>query len=135
LPPENGKHENIATTVTEVSERVAVLVREEIELAKAEVTHKLKSIGVGLAVAAAAGVFGFFAFITLLFTAAWALNQLLGSEWLGFAIVTGALLVLSAAGGLFAFRKFKVGPPVPTQAIDEAQKIRATVSAKSEIGR
>jgi uncharacterized membrane protein YqjE len=131
LPTDNGKSENIATTVTEVSERVAVLVREEIELAKAEVTHKLKSLTVGLAVGAAAGVFGFFAFIMLLFTAAWGLNQLIGSEWLGFAIVTVALLVLAAAGGLFAFRKFKVGAPVPTQAIDEGKKIRATVTAKS----
>ena len=133
MPAENGKHENIATTVTEVSERVTVLIREEIELAKAEVAHKLKSLAVGLAVAVAAGVFGFFAFIMLLFTAAWALNQLLGSEWLGFAIVTGTLLLLSVAGGVFAFRKFKVGAPVPKQAIDEAQKIRATVTAKSEV--
>jgi hypothetical protein len=132
LPAENGKPENIATTVTEVSERVTVLIREEIELAKAEVTHKLKSIGVGLAVGAAAGVFGFFAFIMLLFTAAWGINQLLGSEWLGFAIVTGALGIVAVGAGLFAFRKFKVGPPVPKQAIDEAQKIRATVTSKSE---
>jgi hypothetical protein len=132
LPAENGKPENIATTVTEVSERVTVLIREEIELAKAEVTHKLKSIAVGLGVGAAAGVFGFFAFIMLLFTGAWGFNQLLGSEWLGFAIVTGALLVLAAVGGVVAFRKLKVGAPVPKQAIDEAHKIRATVTAKSE---
>lgn len=132
MPAEDGKPENIATTVTEVSERVAVLVREEIELAKAEVTYKIKSLAVGLGVAAAAGVFGFFAFITLLFTAAWGLNQLLGSEWLGFAIVTGVLVLLAIAGGVFAFRKFKVGAPVPRQAIDEAQKIRATVTTKSE---
>jgi hypothetical protein len=121
--------------VTEVSERVAVLFREEIELAKAEVTYKIKSIAVGLGVAAAAGVFAFFAFITLLFTAAWGLNELIGSEWLGFAIVTLLLLLLAVAAGLFAFRKFKVGAPVPKQAIDEAQKIRATVTAKSESNR
>jgi hypothetical protein len=30
LPPENGKPESIATTVTEVSERMSKLVREEI---------------------------------------------------------------------------------------------------------
>jgi hypothetical protein len=132
MPSENGKPENIATTVTEVSERVTVLIREEIELAKAEVTHKLRSIAVGLGVGAAAGVFGFFAFIMLLFTAAWGFNQLLGSEWLGFLIVTGALGVLAVAAGVFAFRKLRVGAPVPTQAIDEAQKIRATVTAKSE---
>jgi uncharacterized membrane protein YqjE len=135
LPAENGKPENIATTVTEVSERVAVLVREEIELAKAEVTHKIKSLAVGLAVGAAAGVFGFFAFIMLLFTGAWGFNELLGSEWLGFAIITALLLVLGAAGGVFAFRKFKVGAPVPNQAIDEAQKIRGTLTARSQSNR
>ena len=41
-------------------------------------------------------------------------------------------VVLTVAGGLFAYRKLKVGAPMPTLAIDEAQKIRATVTAKSE---
>ena len=132
MPAENGKPENIATTVTEVSERVALLVREEIELAKAEITEKVKSLAVGAGVGAAAGVFGIFAFIFLLLTAAWGLNSLLGSVWLGFLIVLVLLVVLTVGAGLFAYRKLKVGPPVPTLAIDQAQKIRATVTAKPE---
>ena len=132
MPAENGRPDNLATAVTEVSERVGVLIRDEIELAKSEVVGKLKSIGVGIGVGLAAAVFGVFAFIMLLFTAAWGLNQLIGSEWLGFLIVTATLGVLSVLSGLFAFKKLKVGAPVPTQAIDEAQKIRATVTAKSE---
>jgi uncharacterized small protein (DUF1192 family) len=132
LPAENNKPENIATTVTEVSERVALLVREEIELAKAEVTQKVKSLAIGAGIGAAAGVFGIFAFIFLLLTAAWGLNSLIGSIWLGFLIVLGVLIVLTVAGGLFAYRKLKVGAPMPTLAIDEAQKIRATVTARSE---
>jgi uncharacterized small protein (DUF1192 family) len=132
LPAENGKPENIATTVTEVSERVTLLVREEIELAKAEITEKVKSLAVGAGVGAAAGVFGIFAFIFLLLTAAWGLNSLLGSVWLGFLIVLVLLVVLTVGAGLFAYRKLKVGPPVPTLAIDQAQKIRATVTAKPE---
>jgi hypothetical protein len=132
MPSENGKPENIATTVTEVSERVTVLIREEIELAKAEVAGKLRSIKFGIALAVLAGVSGFFAFVMLLFTAAWGFNQLLGSEWLGFAIVTGTLMTVTVGGAVLAFKKFKVGAPVPKQAIDEAQKIRATVTAKSE---
>lgn len=132
MPAENGKPENIATTVTEVSERVTLLVREEIELAKAEITEKVKSLAVGAGVGAAAGVFGIFAFIFLLLTAAWGLNSLLGSVWLGFLIVLVLLVVLTVGAGLFAYRKLKVGPPVPTLAIDQAQKIRATVTAKPE---
>jgi hypothetical protein len=132
MPSENGKPDNIATTVTEVSERVTVLIREEIELAKAEVAGKLRSIKFGIALAVLAGVSGFFAFVMLLFTAAWGFNQLLGSEWLGFAIVTGALMAVTVGGAVLAFKKFKVGAPVPKQAIDEAQKIRATVTSRSE---
>jgi hypothetical protein len=41
---------------------------------------------------------------------------------------------LAAIGAFFfAYRKFKVGPPAPTMAIDEAKKIRETVTPKSEI--
>ena len=132
MPADNGKTENIATTVTEVSERVILLIREEIELAKAEVTQKAMKLARGTAIGAAAGVFGIFAFFYLLATAAWGLNSVLGSVWEGFAIVFGVLAVLTVAGGLIAYRLIRVGPPMPTLAIDEAQKIRATVSASTE---
>jgi hypothetical protein len=61
---------------------------------------------------------------------AWGLNALLSSLWLGF-LITFALLLLATAGAfLFAWRKLKVGPPAPKMAIDEAKKIRETVSGK-----
>ena len=135
MPAENGKPENIATTVTEVSERVTLLIREEIELAKAEVTHKAKRLAVGLGVGAAAGVFGIFALIYLLATLAWGLASLVGHVWLGFAIVLVGLVALSVAGGWFAYGKLKTGPPMPTMAISEAQRIRETVSNRGEIKR
>ncbi len=132
MPADNGKPENIATTVTEVSERVMLLIREEIELAKIEVMDKVKSLAMGLAFGAVAAVFGVFVLIYALATLAWGLNSLLGSIWLGFLIVFGVLIVGTVAAGVLAFRKFKVGPPVPKLAINEAQKIRATVTAKPE---
>ena len=45
----DDQSENLAGTLTEVSERVSVLVREEIELAKAEVMHKISSLARGAA--------------------------------------------------------------------------------------
>ena len=132
MPAENNKPENIATAVTEVSERVTLLIREEIELAKAEVTQKVTKLARGAAIGAAAGVFGIFAFIYFLTTVAWLLNQVLGSEWLGFLIVLVLLLALTGAGGLIAYRLLRVGAPMPTMAIDGAQKIRATMTAGPE---
>ncbi len=120
--------------MTEVSERMSVLVREEIELAKAEVTTKVSSLARGAAAVAAGAVFGIFAVIFLLLTLAWVLDAILvsgaGDIWIGFAIVLAVLLAAAVGAFLFAWRKLKVGAPTPTMAIDEAKKIRATVSAK-----
>lgn len=138
MPAENGKPDNLATAVTEVSDRMSTLVREEIELAKAEMTYKVSSIARGTAAVAAGSVFGVFAFIFLLITVAWALDAILvagtGDIWIGFAIVLGVLTLGAIGAFLFAWRKLKVGAPTPTLAIDEAKKIRETVATKSEPG-
>jgi uncharacterized small protein (DUF1192 family) len=136
MPPENGKPESIAATVTEVSERMTTLVREEIELAKAEVTQKVSSLARGTAAVAAGAVFGVFAIVFVLNTLAWGLDAILvdgaGDIWIGFAIVTGVLVLLALLAFLFAWRKLRVGSPTPQMAIEEARKIRGTVSAGSE---
>ncbi len=128
MPAEN---DNVAAAVTEVTEHLTVLVREEIELAKVEMTEKVSSLTRGAAAVAAGAVFGVFAIVFLLITLAWILDALFvdgaGDIWVGFAIV---FVVLGAATGgafLFAWRKLKVGAPKPEMAIEEARKIRATV--------
>ncbi len=110
-----------------------MLVREEIELAKVEITQKATSIGRGAAAAAAGAVFGVFALIFILLTIAWAINDATGSLWLGFAIVMVVLILLSAFAFLFAWRKLKVGAPMPDMAIDEARKIRDTVAPEGQL--
>ena len=90
-----------------------MLVREEIELAKAEVTEKATSIARGTAAVAAGAVFGVFAIVFVLNTLAWGLDASwsgAGDIWIGFAIVTGVLLSLALLAFLFAWRKLRVGP-------------------------
>ena len=53
--------QNIAEAIQEVSERASLLVREEIELAKAEVTEKVTKLVKGAVVGIAAGIFVVFA--------------------------------------------------------------------------
>src|SRR5579884_4093891 len=124
--------------MTEVSERMSVLVREEIELAKAEVTQKVSSLQRGAGAVAAGAVFGVFAIIFALEALAWGLNRVFvtgaGDLWIGFLIVFGVLGALALLSFLFAWRKLRVGAPTPKMAIDEAKKIRATVAAKSGDG-
>jgi uncharacterized membrane protein len=122
-----AEEDNLARAVTEVSERMAVLVREEIELAKVEMTQKISSIARGAAAVAIGAVFGVFALVFVLLTVAWGLNSALTSIWLGFLIVMALLVFLTVVAFLFAWRKLKVGAPTPKLAIEEARKIRATV--------
>jgi len=134
--PADTENENLATAVTEVSERVSVLIREEIALARAEVTEKVTSLTRGVIAIAAGAVFGLFGLVVLLSTIAWGLDAILtdsaGSIWVGFAIVTGVVFALAVGAFVFAWRKLKVGAPKPDMAIDEAKQIRATVSTKPE---
>ena len=124
--------------MTEVSERVSVLVREEIELAKSEVRTKLRSILRGTVAIGAGAVFGVFALIFGLEAIAWGLNAIFvdgaGSLWIGFAIVFVVLLLMALFAFLFAWRKLRVGPPAPTLAIEEARRIRETVSSSGDVG-
>jgi membrane protein YdbS with pleckstrin-like domain len=113
---------------------MSTLVREEIELAKAEVTVKATTLARGVAAVAAGAVFGIFAVIIGLGTLAWGLNSLFGSLWLGFLVVFIVLLLLTVVTFLFARRKLWVGAPTPQMAIDEAKLIRDTVATKTGEG-
>ena|SRR5436309_9704967 len=117
---------------------MSTLVREEIELAKAEVTTKVMSIVRGTVAVAAGAVFGVFAFALALTSIAWAIDAILiggtGDIWVGFAIVCGAMAFLALVAFLVAWRKLRVGPPTPNMAIDEAKRIREVVATKSEAG-
>lgn len=118
--------------VQEVSEKASLLVREEIELAKTEITTKAKTLGKGAAVAAAAGVFLIFAAVMLLHTLAWGIVELFGAQiWVGFAAVTLLLVLLGAVAGLLAKKWLSTGAPTPDLAIEEARITRQTFEGQS----
>jgi uncharacterized membrane protein YqjE len=129
--------QNIAAAIAEVSEHASVLIREEIELAKAEVTEKASKLMRGAVVGVAAGVFVLSALVFALVGCAWLLYFYLPGNnftyfW-GFFAMAVILLALGALAGVIAARAVKKGsPPVPNMAIEEARKIRDTVSAGSE---
>jgi Putative Actinobacterial Holin-X, holin superfamily III len=127
LPTEPAERDRLAAAVTDVSEKLSVLVREEIELAKTEMVAKATSLARGAAAAAVGAVFGVFALIFVLLTIAWGINSATNSIWIGFAVVMVLLVALTAFAFLFAWRKLRVGPPAPKMAIEEAKKIRDTV--------
>jgi hypothetical protein len=133
LPAEPGERsDSLAAAVTEVSEKLAVLVREEIELAKVETITKASGLARGAAAVAVGAVFGVFALVFVLLTIAWGINSAAGSLWYGFASVMILLLLLTGGAFMFAWRKLRAGAPTPDMAIDEAKKIRATVQSGTD---
>jgi uncharacterized membrane protein YgcG len=136
-PPGGEVPHNIAAAITDVSERATLLVREEIELAKAEVSEKATKLIKGAVVGIAAGVFVLMAVIFALVGFAWLLYYVLpGAQFAyfwGFFAMAVILLVLGALAGLLAAKAVKKGsPPMPSMAIEEAQKIKQTVSKSSD---
>jgi uncharacterized membrane protein YqjE len=126
--------QNIAQAIQEVSERASLLVREEIELAKVEVTEKITKLIKGAVVGIVAGVFVLFGVFLLLdgfaWLAYWAIPFPEGTFFWGFFVVAAILFLLGALAGYIASRALKSGaPPVPTMAIDEAKLIRETVQS------
>jgi hypothetical protein len=140
--PADTAEKSLGEIVSEVSEKASLLVREEIELAKAEVRDKVSKITKGVVVATVAGVVLIFAMSIFLHGLAWLIDDLFDFEaiWQGFAIVFVLLVLLAAAAGYLAYRWLRGGtPPTPDLAIEEARRTREELEhqavQRDQIGR
>jgi hypothetical protein len=132
-PPEQPQR-SVTELVFDVSERTSALIREEIELAKAEVSDKVGKLLRGSVVGIAAGVFAFFALILVMEGFAWLLNEeVFENAWAGFFVEAAIFLLIAAGAGYFAYRSVKAGaPPLPEQAIEEAKLIKTTIEGEQK---
>lgn len=129
--PPVDEDRKVGELVFDVAERVSILVREEIALAKVELTEKVTNLGKGAVVGIAAGVFVLMALAMLMHGVAWLINDILGIDsavWVGFLIEAAFWLLVAAGAGLFAYRSVKKGtPPTPEMAIEEIKETKATL--------
>jgi predicted phage tail protein len=116
------KDQPLADLLRQLSQETATLVRQEIELAKAEVTQKGKTAGVGVGIVGAAGVVALLALGALTACLVLALDIVMPA-WLA------ALIVAIVLGGVAAFLglrgKEKVqeaGAPVPEQTVETVKE-------------
>ena len=143
VPPKKDADKDLGEIVAEVSEKASLLVRQEIELAKAEISQKVGKLTRGAVIGIAAAVFGIFGITMLFHTLAWFLNDLFNwdsSLWAGFLVVTLVLFILAGLAAFIASRLFKKGaPPTPDMAIEEARRTRAEFEAqkieRDQLGR
>jgi hypothetical protein len=131
--PGSESDRTVGELVLDVSERVSLLVREEIELAKTEVTEKVTQLLKGSVVGVAAGVFVLCALFMLMFAFGWLINDILGvttAIWAGFLIEAILFLIVAAIAGLVAKKLVEKGSaPAPTMAIAEIKVTKETLSS------
>jgi hypothetical protein len=135
-PPPSSDDRSVAELVFDVSERASTLVREEIELAKAEIGEKVGKILRGSVVGLAAGIFAFLALILVMEGVAWLLAEEVfdGNAWPGFFVEAALFLLIAGIAGLVAYRSVQAGaPPVPEQAIEEAKQIKSTLQGEGPV--
>jgi uncharacterized membrane protein YqjE len=136
-PPRRDEDRSVSELVFDVAEKSSSLVREEIELAKTEVTEKVGKILRGSVVGVAAGTFAFLALILIMEGVAWLLAEEVfdGNAWPGFFVEAALFLLIAAGAGFFAYRSVQAGaPPVPAQAIEEAKLTKETLESGAKAG-
>lgn len=107
---------SLGELVQTLSEKLSQLVRDEIQLARTELTAKAKHAGLGIGLFAGAAFLAFFAFATLVATAVLGLANAVPA-WLAALIVAVALLVLAGVLGMVGAKALKRGmPPTPERA-------------------
>jgi uncharacterized membrane protein YqjE len=116
-------------------DHTTTLVRQEIELAKAELGEKGKKAGLGAGMFGGAGLFGVFALAALTTCIIVALDSAM-PLWLAALIVA---VVYGAIGAVLALQgRNKVqeaGPPVPEQATESVKEDVEWAKTKAKSGR
>ncbi len=98
---------SVGSLVQSAMADVSMLIRSEIELAKAEIGTSAKKAGVSVGLFGAAGVMAAFAGIFFFITLAEALTALGLPRWVSYAIVTVFLLLLAGIAALVGKRMLK----------------------------
>jgi uncharacterized membrane protein YqjE len=120
--------------VKDLSTQVSTLVRQELELAKVELTAKGKQAGIGAGMFGGAGVFALYGVGALVACAIIALATAVAA-WLSALIVA---LVLFAVAGVLALvgrsRTQRAVPPVPEQTVETVKEdVRYTKEHVAEV--
>src|SRR5918999_3236334 len=107
-PPPTPPRGGVGPAVQEIIFRAQQLVREEIELAKAEVSAKVSSLLKGVAIGVAGGIFGVVALLFFLHGLSFGFSDWFGVDpWIGYWVTPPILFLLAGLAALIAARLVK----------------------------
>jgi len=112
----------IGELMRQLSDQTTTLVRQEIELAKAEMTAKGKQVGMGAGAFGGAGLFGLYAVGAITACLILALSTAVAG-WLAALIVGVVYAAIAGVLALVGKKKTQAGaPPVPERAISSTKE-------------
>ncbi|MBT2529794.1 phage holin family protein [Streptomyces sp. ISL-99] len=127
----SGKDDSVGALVTQASQQLSQLVRDEMRLAQAEMAQKGKRFGIGGGLFGGAGMVAFLALQALVATGIAALALVL-PVWASALIVFGVLLVIAGVLALVGKKQVaQAGPPAPERAIDGVKADVAEIKEKA----
>lgn len=110
--------ESTAHLVQRATDQLSTLVRDELALAKLEISTKAARVGRGAGMLGGAGVIALYGLAGLFTAAALGLVAAGLAAWLAALIVGGALLLLGGVAALVGLGQLrKATPPLPTDAV------------------
>jgi hypothetical protein len=119
----------------ELSDQTTTLVKQEMELAKAELQEKGKQAGLGAGMFGGAGLFGLGAFAALTACVIAALGEAI-DIWLGALIVAVVYAAVAAVLALTGKQKVKQAvPPVPEQTKESVKEDVQWAKTRAQSGR
>ena len=117
-----GDEPSTGELVSQLSNEVTQLVRDELRLAQLEVGGKAKKAGLGVGMFGAAGLLALYGLGALIATAILAL-ALAMDAWLAALIVAVVLFAGAAVAALLGKRRVEeAAPPVPTRAVESLKR-------------
>ena len=120
-PPRAASDQSVSELVQRASEQITTLVRDEIALAKAELTEKGKHAGIGIGLFGGGGVLAMYGVGALIATLIIVFNLFL-DLWLAALIVTVLLFLVAGILGLIGKKQVtKAIPPEPKEAIESVK--------------
>ncbi len=131
--PSADETRSIGEILGDVSRNVTTLLRQEVELAKAEVKESTSKAGKGVGMLAGAAVAGLLFLVFLTVSAWWGLGQYIGNQWsaLVVALVWAVVAAVLAVVGKKELEKVKGLP----QTADSVGKIPDALKGHEENNR
>ena len=113
---------SVGQLIGEVTKNLSTLMRQELDLAKAELTVEAKKAGQGAGMFVAAGFAGYMVLMFLSFALWWGLENLMDAGWA--ALIVAVLWgVIGAVTFSLGRKKFKQLHPKPERTIDTLSQV------------